>query len=438
MNPINRLCGFLLIVAGLVLVVHTLAEPLYYTSTVTSPYSPLWLYVNWLTALGVVIGVIYSYGRTCQACRGESASAVTRDYLVANVQFYGFIVLGIMFFWNWFQLFDTGYTATTPGTQALVWILVDAGLPPLMVTLGLHLVRDIVRPFGCRLRPGTGKTLKGNRMMDDRIMRSIFRCLVKQLDKLSKKESLGIIPWSSPVPFFGDISTAKVATLGLNPSKYEFKDKNGEELVGKKKRLHDLSSLGLNSWLDATDEHLDKIAQGCRDYFSRNPYDRWFKVLDKVIVGAGVSYYSGSACHLDLVPFATEKSWSNLDKKGDEKNKKLLLSESKNTLGCLLRNSEINLIILNGQSVVDNLQNVSYRKGSRARFDSSKMPSWKRWDGSRYVPGTAYCGTIDQIDEVSIGRCVRVLGFNHNIQGSRGMTDKVRMAIKDWIAKKVK
>lgn len=139
MDALNRLFGFLLIIAGLVLAVHTMAEPLYYTSTVPNPYSPLWLYINWLTALGVVLGVICGCGRMCKANRDGSAAAVTREYLVANVQFYGFIVLGIMFFWNWFQLFSADYAAIPQSTNTLVWIVIDAVLPVLMVPLGLHL-----------------------------------------------------------------------------------------------------------------------------------------------------------------------------------------------------------------------------------------------------------------------------------------------------------
>ena len=49
-------------------------------------------------------------------------------------------------------------------------------------------------------------------------------------------------------------------------------------------------------------------------YFFKNPYDRWFGVLDRAIAGTKSSYYSSttSACHIDLVPYATRNKWGAL------------------------------------------------------------------------------------------------------------------------------
>ena len=55
--------------------------------------------------------------------------------------------------------------------------------------------------------------------------------LIRRMDS-SAFEATDVIPWSCPVPAFGDLSTSFVATLGLNPSNREFVDKAGNELEG--------------------------------------------------------------------------------------------------------------------------------------------------------------------------------------------------------------
>ncbi len=117
----------------------------------------------------------------------------------------------------------------------------------------------------------------------------------------------GIIPWSSPVPVFGDPAESIVATVGLNPSNREFVDQDGHELLDGARRFHTLKSLQLHSWAHANRKDAEKVTQACRSYFQTNPYDLWFKALDRLIQGTGASFYPSAraACHLDLVPFAT-------------------------------------------------------------------------------------------------------------------------------------
>jgi hypothetical protein len=55
-----------------------------------------------------------------------------------------------------------------------------------------------------------------------------------------------VIPGSTPVVAFGNARTARVATLGLNPSSIEFADKKGAILKGAKRRLATHESVGLS------------------------------------------------------------------------------------------------------------------------------------------------------------------------------------------------
>ena len=135
-----------------------------------------------------------------------------------------------------------------------------------------------------------------------------------------------VVPGSTPVLAFGDLCRARVATLGINPSGREFIE-NGRLLSGPRRRLATLKSLAAESAELLTDEQICTVIGDCAAYFDpgRNPYRTWFDPLDQVLRdGLGVSYYDGSACHLDLVQWATNPVWGRLD---DRNAKKLLLEE---------------------------------------------------------------------------------------------------------------
>lgn len=117
------------------------------------------------------------------------------------------------------------------------------------------------------------------------------------------------VPGSTPVLAFGNVRSARTATLGLNPSRLEFLDARGAELTGPQRRLETLRSLGVASLADADGEIIDRVVAGCDDYFKRAPYRRWFDQLDYVLGALGDSYYGGTACHLDLVQPATDPVW---------------------------------------------------------------------------------------------------------------------------------
>jgi hypothetical protein len=68
-----------------------------------------------------------------------------------------------------------------------------------------------------------------------------------------------IVQGSTPVIAFGDARNAKVATLGLNPSRQEFLDQNGRELVGEMRRFETLRSVGVASFRTRRTQHLQRF-----------------------------------------------------------------------------------------------------------------------------------------------------------------------------------
>ncbi len=54
---------------------------------------------------------------------------MTREFLAANVLFFGFLFVGILLLWTWFNLVSPDYTAPGPETARLGSMVIDAGLP---------------------------------------------------------------------------------------------------------------------------------------------------------------------------------------------------------------------------------------------------------------------------------------------------------------------
>ena len=128
---------------------------------------------------------------------------------------------------------------------------------------------------------------------------TVLSVLTKLIDRLDSDAVIGtdIIPWSCPVPTFGDLTSPQLATLGINPSYREFVDPSGEELQGELRRFHTLESLGLETWSEADARHLELILDTYRSYFFCNPYNAWFKKLDFAISGANASYMTPRLPH---------------------------------------------------------------------------------------------------------------------------------------------
>lgn len=241
----------------------------------------------------------------------------------------------------------------------------------------------------------------------------------------------GAISWAAPVLMFGQLSRSRVATLGLNPSNLEFVDRHGDQLDDIQRRFHSLSSLGLRHWNDVQPRDVKSMWSLCESYFQRNPYDGWFKRLDRILCGLGVSYYDqiNPACHLDLVPFATDEKWSTL-----HRSQRQALGElGAASLVSLLHASDIRVLVLNGMSVVrafSNLMDVT--------LPSVPMKSWLLPNRRGGVNGLAFEHRLSVIHGKTLNREILVLGYNHNIQSSFGVTNEVIQDIAAWVEKRAK
>ena len=139
MEAFKRFIGIVLIVIAAIVAIQTILEPIYHTSTDESPYSSAWDIINPISAISIILGLIFGYMRM----RGVGENSSVQEFIAANTLFYGFIFIGILFFWNWFGIMGVAsdFTAVSHGTRGLVWILVDAILPPLNIAMGIALLR---------------------------------------------------------------------------------------------------------------------------------------------------------------------------------------------------------------------------------------------------------------------------------------------------------
>lgn len=258
----------------------------------------------------------------------------------------------------------------------------------------------------------------------------MYGAMATLLDLLETQQltDLDVIGWGCPVPFFGHLESAYLATVGINPSNREFVGADGDELVEHDRRLPTLGSLGLSSWLQADFFALRTILLACREYFEGNPYDSWFGALQRIIEPTGHSYYAprSDACHLDIVPWATTGKWGMLTATA----RRSLVERGAQALADLVVSSSLRLLVLNGQEVVRQFEVLLGSALNAQRVQAWDLP---RRVG-RAVPGMAYSARISSIAGIPLDRDVLVIGYNHNLQSSFGVTCAVRDRIGDWIS----
>ena len=215
----------------------------------------------------------------------------------------------------------------------------------------------------------------------------------------------GVVPGSTPVVSFGNAQTATVATLGLNPSRVEFLDRSAQELVGSSRRLATHRSLGTSDLTNAPLDVIGRVIDDCNGYFQRNPYRNWFGQLEPIVKAIGASYYNGSACHLDLVQWATDPTWGNLQ---PASLRKRLLAADAPFLIEQLRNENIRMLLVNGMGVLHQLRHII----------SADLQAVDPIIGLGHHDTRMFVGTI--FDRVN------VVGWSTNIQSSFGVSTELR------------
>jgi len=175
-----------------------------------------------------------------------------------------------------------------------------------------------------------------------------------------------VIAGSLPVISFGDAFRARVATIALNPSWAEFQKEVRNRSTGKKeriwlqgpmRRLASRHSMGLTSDAALTDDQVEAAYDDCVTYFRRKPYS-WFKSLNQHLTqGLSADYYDGTACHLDLVQWATGLPQGPLQAQRPEVWARLV-EEDATFLRWQLATTAADTFVINGKHVRETLVKV--------------------------------------------------------------------------------
>ena len=139
MNIFKKVIGIFLILAGIAVAGHLIVEPLYHTSTGTAPSSPLWQVFHPIVIAAIVFTLIFGYVRKRDVEQVGGDAMVTREFLAANVIFYGSLVVGVLYFWNWFNDISPAFTAIGGDVVTITWTIVGVALLPLSVATGVSM-----------------------------------------------------------------------------------------------------------------------------------------------------------------------------------------------------------------------------------------------------------------------------------------------------------
>lgn len=220
---------------------------------------------------------------------------------------------------------------------------------------------------------------------------------------------LSVLPGSLPVVSFGDPDRAVVATLSLNPSWREFQSRDGVWLNGSRRRLASLISLGVSDPRELDDEQVATVVAESDSYFGGpNWYRGWFHWLESMLKASGAgSYFDGTACHLDLVQWATKPAQGELPADVWRR----LVEEDREFLRWQLANTNVRVLLLNGASVVQWLQQA----GLVDEFDEDVIPYEARNGGAKL---RVYRANADGVD---------VLGWNRPLAGALSADGRLKL-----------
>jgi hypothetical protein len=210
----------------------------------------------------------------------------------------------------------------------------------------------------------------------DRIRRPIPQCLP-------------VLPGSLPIVSFGDPDAASVATLSLNPSWIEFERPRGGWLHGSDRRVASLVSIGVTDPRNLDDEQVASVVCERNGYFmGPNWYKAWFHWLETMLCRSGAgSYLNGSACHLDLVQWATKPAQGELDPAVWDR----LVADDHEFLHWQLQTSDVSVVLMNGASVVRWVE----RAGLLRAIDCDQLRYRTKSGSARAMP--LYRGVADGV-----------------------------------------
>lgn len=228
-------------------------------------------------------------------------------------------------------------------------------------------------------------------------------------DRLRRPASASTVPGPLTVLFFGDLLTAEIATVSLNPSRREYTNNRGEELEGAERRFETLNSLQASARASMSDEQCDRAIATMRGYFDPDkPAYSWFASLSRVVQGMGYDYQRREVAHLDLVQEATDPTWSKLLSEKPSEGRSLLESDAP-FLQWQIERFPLKALFCNGRTAFDQVVNLTH-----SHVVVSETRARLRW--------TIAVGSISE-------RRIAVVGWNIPLARPTGLTAQDHVAM---------
>jgi len=197
-----------------------------------------------------------------------------------------------------------------------------------------------------------------------------------------------VVPGSVPIFAFGNTTTSKVATVGINPGPSEFNDQRVTGFFwtwGAPQQPP--ASRRDGGWAD-------RVARHYESYFAAGEWGRdTFWGATASLLPRDFGYTAGTACHVDLSPWATSPVWSEIDSDA----RAALRTDAQATLPKVLGGplSHVGVLICRGTTAT--------KETLRALHGRSREPAWTRSEGGHK--------TLLQYVKYA-GRTIAVVGCN--------------------------
>jgi hypothetical protein len=259
-------------------------------------------------------------------------------------------------------------------------------------------------------------------------------------ERLSEKppENCTVVEGSTPIIAFGRFRSARVASVSLNPSWAEFNP------VRDNYRFHTLETLGVNSYSDITDKHMNQIVDYCERYFERYYtsgirtskknliyYKPWFNPMEKMMNDiCGVSYLDGSACHLDISQWATNIVWGKLS---DIQREAIVGNKDLELLRMQVMNNNYEIIFLNGATTSEVFLKQCF---DIHNFKTFTLQNTMRSSGEKTITKVeGYYIEVNNLLGKKLKKPIKIIGWNDYIQKKPTNIDMIKCWVKNTINK---
>lgn len=138
MKIYERIFAIYAIFIALIVAIHAAIEPLYYTSTSTSPTSPFWLIIN------IGIAVLYLNGFLLITRYVIKKDKRFQDS-IGTILIAGFYGLAVIYCRNFFSILNIDtFKGETPTSFAVSWMVFDVLYPCILFGIGRRLLKSTV------------------------------------------------------------------------------------------------------------------------------------------------------------------------------------------------------------------------------------------------------------------------------------------------------